>query len=142
MQQDIHINFLAVAVAAVASYILAAIWYGAVFSKAWMRLTGITDMKPAPTNIIFMLIGSFIMAYVLQHSIVFGDNTYKAISISNGLTGAFFLWLGFIATTTLATKLYEKKPWGLWVLDNAFWLISLMMQATILTVWPGNMVLS
>src|ERR1700733_4372125 len=138
---DVHVNYLAVAVAAVASYILAAIWYGAIFAKLWMRLTGITEMKPAPTNIIFMLISSFIMAYVLQHSIVFGDSYFKAITICNGLTGAFFLWLGFVATTTLATKLYEKKPWGLWILDNAFWLISLMIQATILTVWPGNMVL-
>ncbi|WP_408733658.1 DUF1761 domain-containing protein [Mucilaginibacter sp.] len=45
-------------------------------------------------------------------------------------------WLGFVATVTLCTKLYEKKPWGLWVLDNAFWLISMMVMATILSVWP------
>jgi hypothetical protein len=138
---DVHVNYLAVAVAAVASYILAAIWYGAVFSKAWMRLTGITEMKPAPANIIFMLISSFIMAYVLHHSIVFGDKTLGVSGVQGALEGAFFLWLGYIATTTLATKLYEKKPWGLWLLDNAFWLISLMVQAVILTVWPGNMVL-
>ena len=139
---DIHLNYLAVAVAAVASYILAAIWYGAVFAKLWGRLTGITEMKPAPVNIILMLIGSFIMAYVLQHSIVFGDIALKTSGISAALQGAFFIWLGFVAITTMATKLYEKKPWGLWVLDNAFWLISLMVQAVILTVWPGNMVSS
>jgi hypothetical protein len=138
---EVHVNYLAVAAAAVASYILAAIWYGAIFSKVWVRLTGITEMKPAPVNIVFMLISSFIMAYVLHHSIFFGDKTLGVSGISGALEGAFFIWLGFIATTTLATKLYEKKPWGLWILDNAFWLISLMVQATILSVWPGNMVL-
>jgi hypothetical protein len=133
---EVHVNFLAVAAAAVASYILAAIWYGAIFSKLWMRLTGITDMKPAPMNIILVLVGCFIMAYVLDHSIVFGDFYLKTAGVQGGLMGAFFLWLGFVATVTLCTKLYERKPWGLWLLDNAFWLISMMVMATILSVWP------
>jgi len=138
---DVHVNYLAVAASAVACYILAAIWYGAIFSKAWMRLTGITDMKPKPLNMVLVLIASFIMAYVLQHSIVFGDVYLKISGIQGALAGAFFLWLGYVATVTLATKLYENKPWGLWLVDNAFWLIAMMMMGTILSVWPGNMVL-
>lgn len=133
---EVHVNYLAVAAAAIACYIIAAIWYGAIFSKVWVRLTGITDMKPAPLNIVLVLIASFVMAYVLDHSIIFGNAYLKTSGVSGGLMGAFFLWLGFVATITLCTKLYEKKPWGLWLLDNAFWLISMMVMATILSVWP------
>jgi hypothetical protein len=133
---EVHVNYLAVATAAIASYIIAAIWYGAIFSKLWQRLTGITDMKPAPMNIVLVLIGSFVMAYVLDHSIIFGDAYLKTGGVHGGLMGAFFIWLGFVATVTLCTKLYEKKPWGLWILDNAFWLISLMVMSIILSVWP------
>jgi hypothetical protein len=133
---EVHVNYLAVAAAAIACYIIAAIWYGGIFSKLWQKLTGITDMKPAPINIVLVLIGSFVMAYVLDHSLTFGNAYLKTGGISGALMGAFFLWLGFIATVTLCTKLYEKKPWGLWLLDNAFWLISLMVMAIILTVWP------
>jgi hypothetical protein len=136
---EVHVNYLAVAVAAVASYIIAAIWYGAIFSKLWQKLTGITDMKPAPMNIVLVLIGCFVMAYVLHHSIYFGDKVLGVTGVDGALKGAFFIWLGFVATVTLCTKLYEKKPWGLWLLDNAFWLISLCVMATILSVWPGNM---
>ena len=132
---EVHVNYLAVAVAAIASYIIAAIWYGAIFRKVWIRLTGITDMKPAPLNIVLVLISSFVMAYVLRHSIVFGDAYLNVSGVTGGLEGAFFLWLGYIATVTLCTKLYEKKPWGLWLLDNAFWLISLSVMGTILSVW-------
>jgi hypothetical protein len=138
---EVHVNYLAVAAAAVACYIIAAIWYGAIFSKLWMKLTGITEMKPAPMNIVLVLIGSFVMAYVLDHSIFFGDKILGVSGVDGALKGAFFLWLGFIATVTLCTKLYEKKPWGLWLLDNAFWLISLSVMAVILSLWPGNMVL-
>jgi hypothetical protein len=93
-------------------------------------------MKPQPVNIILVLAGCFVMAYVLDHSLVFGNAYLKTGGVSGGLMGAFFLWLGFVATVTLCTKIYEKKPWGLWLLDNAFWLISMMVMATILSVWP------
>jgi hypothetical protein len=132
---EVHVNYLAVAIATVASYVLGAIWYGVIFGKLWQKLTGITDMKPSPANIVLVLIGSFVMSYVLYHSIVFGDAYVNMKGISGGLMGGFFNWLGFIAPVTLCTKLYEKKPWGLWILDNAFWLISILMMSSILSCW-------
>ena len=137
---QVHVNFLAVAAATLASYILGAIWYGVIFKNTWVRLTGITDMKPKPVNFILVLVAMFVMAYVLHHSIVFGDAYLKAGGISGGLEGAFFLWMGYVATVTLTTKLYENKPWGLWILDNAFWLVVMMLMSIILSVWPGNIV--
>lgn len=132
---EIHVNFLAVLVAALASYVIATIWYGFIFSKLWKKLTGITDMKPSPVKIVLVLIGSLVMSYVLCHSIIFGNAYFHMSGISGGLMGGFFGWLGYIAPVTLTTKLYENKPWGLWLLDNAFWFISLLVMGSILSVW-------
>jgi hypothetical protein len=131
----VHVNYLAVLIAAIANYILATIWYAAIFGKVWKRLTGITDMKPAPMNIVLVFIGSLILSYVLYHSIVFGDAYLRMGGIEGGIMGGFFGWLGYIAPITLSTKLYEKKPWGLWLLDNAFWLISLVVMGAIQSLW-------
>ena len=133
---QVPVNYWAVAAATVASYIFGAIWYGVIFNKTRVRLTGITDMKPKPVNCILVLISMFIMAFVLKHSLVFGDQYLNISGVPAGLEGAFFLWLGFVATVTLVTKLYENKPWGLWLLDNAYWLISMMIMGVILSVWP------
>jgi hypothetical protein len=133
---QVPVNFLAVAGATVAGYIFGALWYGVVFGKLWQRLTGITDMKPAPVNFILVLVGMFVMAYVLDNSIIFGDAYLKTGGIAGGLEGAFFIWMGYVATVTLVTKLYEKKPWGLWLLDNAFWLMTMMIMGVVLSVWP------
>lgn len=133
---EVHVNYLAVLVATAASYVLGALWYGVIFKNTWIRLTGITDMKPKPVNFILVLVAMFVMAYVLHHSIVFGDAYLKTGGVSGALAGAFFLWLGYVATVTLTTKLYENKPWGLWLLDNAFWLISLSVMGIVLSVWP------
>ncbi len=132
---EVHVNYLAVVVAAIVNYVIATIWYAAIFGKAWQKLTGITEMKPAPMNIVLSLIGSLVLSFVLCHSIAFGNAYTNMSGIGGGLMGGFFGWLGYIAPVTLTTKLYEKKPWGLWLLDNAFWLISLLVMGMILSSW-------
>ena len=131
---DVHVNYLAVFIAAIVNYVIATIWYAILFGKVWKKLTGIEDMKPAVMNMVLVFIGSLVLSYVLYHSIVFGDAYFKMSGISGGLMGGFFGWLGYIAPVTLSTKLYEKKPWGLWLLDNAFWLISLLVMGSILSL--------
>ncbi len=132
---DVPVNYLAVLVAAVANYVIAAVWYAVLFPKVWQRLTGITDMKAPRLNLVLVFIGSLVLSYVLYHSIVFGDAYMRMSGVGGGLMGGFFGWLGFIAPVTLSTKLFERKPWGLWLLDNAFWLISLLAMGAILGAW-------
>lgn len=131
----VHLNFLAIILAAISSYVIASIWYAVIFSKLWQKLTGIKEMKPTVTNIVLPLIGAFIMSFVLYHLIIFGNSYLNIRGIVGGLMGGFHCWLGFIAPVTLMTKLYEKKPWGLWFLDNGFWLISILVMGIILSVW-------
>ena len=131
----VHINYLAVLVAAIANYAIATIWYAAIFGKMWQKLTGITDMKPAPMNIVLVFVGSLFLSFVLDHSIIFGNAYLNMDGIMGGLMCGFFNWIGIIAPVTLCTKLYEKKPWGLWLMDNGFWLISLLVMGTILSCW-------
>jgi len=132
---ELHPNYLAIFTAAIVNYGIATIWYAAIFGKTWQKLTGITDMKPAPMNIVLVFIGSFVMSFVLYHAIVFGNAFTHISGVPGGLMGGFFGWFGYIAPVTLSTKLYEKKPWGLWLLDNGFWLLSLLAMGMILSVW-------
>jgi len=132
---EMHVNFLALLVATIANYVIATIWYAAFFGKMWQKLSGINEMKPSPLNIVLSLISAFVMSYVLWHVIAFGDSYFKMSGLTGGLMAGFYSWLGFIAPVTLMTKLYEKKPWGLWIMDNAFWLISLLVMGIILSCW-------
>ena len=101
---EIHVNYLAVLVAALANYLIATIWYALIFGKIWKRLTGISDMKPAPINMLLVFIGSLVLSFVLYHSIVFGNAYFKISGLSGGLMGGFFGWFGYIAPVTLSTK--------------------------------------
>ena len=132
---EVHLNFLAVIVTAVASYIIAAIWYAVLFSKLWKKLTGIEDMKPAPVKMIIVFAGAFVMSFILFHIVAFENKFFEISGLSGGLMAGFHCWLGFIAPVTLMNVMYEKRPWKLWMLDNAFWLVDLLVMGIILSVW-------
>jgi hypothetical protein len=132
---EVHVNYLAVFVAALANYLIATIWYAVVFGNLWKKLTGISDMKPVPMNMVIVFIGSLVMSFVLLHSIVFGNSYVGTSGVSGGLMGGFFSWLGFIAPVTMTSVIYEKRPWKLWILDNSFWLVSLLFMGAILSAW-------
>ncbi len=132
---EVPVHFLAVLAAAIAVNLIATVWYGILFSRRWQALTAITEVKPTAGKVALVFIGSLVLSFVLYHTIVFGDAYTGNSGPRGGLMGGFFGWLGFIAPVTLMTKLYERKPWGLWLLDNAFWLISLLVMGAIQGAW-------
>lgn len=131
----VHINYVAVIVAALANYIIGSIWYGVLFTKQWKKLSGISEMKFVPGFIILGLVASFLMSYVLDHALIYASEYMKMGGISGGLMCGFFNWLGFIAPVTLGVVMYQKKSWMLWILDNAYWLLSLLVMGAILASW-------
>jgi hypothetical protein len=132
---EVHINFLAIFLAALASYVIAAVWYAVLFSKLWKKLTGIEEMKPSPVKMVIVFAGSLVMSFVLYHNIVFGNAFFHMSGITGGVMGGFFGWLGFIAPVTLTNVIYEKRPAQLWLLDLAFWFISLIVMGIIISFW-------
>jgi len=58
-----------------------------------------------------------------------GANVFAALQVG------FWLWLGFIATVMLGTILWEKRPFGLYVLNAGHYLIVLLIMSIILTLW-------
>jgi len=45
-----HINWLAVVAAAASTFVIGGLWYGPVFGKTWMRLTGIAKGTPGQNS--------------------------------------------------------------------------------------------
>ena len=128
-------NFLAVIVAALVSFGLGALWYAVLFGKAWRRLSGTAEVKQTALSLIVVLIGSLFMSFVLHHAIFFANQYLKTGGVGGGLMVGFFNWIGFIAPVTIGVVTYQKKPFALWILDNAYWLISLLVMGVILSVW-------
>lgn len=130
-----NINWIAILLCGVGAMVVGFIWYSmAVFGKPWMKSIGMSakDMKPdsseMPKTYGLMFIGALIEAYVLSVIITtFGATDYFA-----GAQGAFWIWLGFIATSLLGAVLYEKKSWTYYGITAGYQLVNLLVMSVIL----------
>jgi hypothetical protein len=132
---NVPVNYLAVVVAALANYVIGSLWYGVIFKNAWQRLSGVSEMKVTALSVILGLVGALLTSYVLLHALFFANQYMKTSGVGAGLMVGFFTWIGFIAPVTIGVVTYEKKPFALWVLNNAYWLVSLLVMGIILSVW-------
>ena len=142
---EIEINYLAVIVAVVANFILGFAWYTPIFGKAWAKEMGYDpDEKPDPKVLMkgmaFMVIGNFLMAYVLAHNIVawsFVPGMEEMGAMSNAINTALFTWLGFYLPGELGSTVWEKKSWKLFGINTGYHFASLLVVAFILIYWPA-----
>lgn len=132
------INYWAVFVAAVAQMVLGSIWYGPLFGKKWQHLSGMhqADMEAAKRGgmgklYFWAFVGALVMAYVVAHFVSYFDAT----TVSSALQLAFWAWLGFIATTTLGSVLWENKSKELYLINNGYNLIGLAIMTLVLALW-------
>ncbi|MAE13157.1 hypothetical protein CMO92_01210 [Candidatus Woesearchaeota archaeon] len=133
------VELWAVVVAALVSMVLGAAWYSpGMFGKMWIKLSGFTkkDQERAEeegmgSRYFLGFLSSLVMSFVLAVMI-------RIVGAGSGVSGAivgFWLWLGFIATTTLGMVLWERKPFQLYLLNNGYSLMSLLVMGVMLGLW-------
>ena len=140
MAMTTDINYLAVLVAAVASMALGFLWYGPLFGKTWAQLMGFDKKKMAEAKKkgmpkqtwVLMVAGTLVTSYVLAHFVDYLDAT----NVAGALQAGFWLWLGFIVPVQLGMVLWEGKPWKLYFINVAYYLVNLSVMAVILALWP------
>jgi hypothetical protein len=87
--------------------------------------------NPGPTGMVVGVVASLLNAWVLALLSL----NLEGKTLTDGIMLGVLAWLGFMATITAAEISFEKKPWGLWILNNAHNLIVQVIMAAIVTVW-------
>lgn len=133
----VSVNFLAVIVSAILSMIIGSVWYGPLFGKQWTKLVGFTKeemekgKKEMPKTYGVMFVGSLITSFVL--AIVIGMAPER--SLTTGITGAFWVWLGFIVAVKVSDVVFEKKPWNLFYIECGYYLVFLLVAGALFGIW-------
>jgi hypothetical protein len=128
------LNYLAVVLAAVGSFLFGGIWYG-VLSQPWMsvanlKLEDIQGQGPATVTYVITFIAQLIMAWVLAGLI--GHLGPGSVTLYNGLISAAFIWVGFVVTTILVNHRFQLQKPMLTVIDSGHWLGVLMIQGAVI----------
>ena len=145
MHPLIHLNWLAIIVAIIASFLLGGLWYGPLFGKAWRKEMGVPEgVKPSGAEmtkpIVLNIIGTFLTAFVLAHEVqVWRASSWNAGTDASaavyGFFGGFFPWLGFQVPVLLNAVAFERKSWKLFFINAAYLFISLQLIGMILSHW-------
>jgi Protein of unknown function (DUF1761) len=128
-----NLNYMAIFVAAILYMVIGSIYYSPfLFGKIYFKLSGVSmtgKMKGYEYPVQF--IAALIQVYVLAHFLAYAG----AVSWIGGMTGGFWAWLGFIATTTISGFLWERKPFASYLLANGYMLLVLLVAGAIIGAW-------
>jgi len=134
----VPINYIAVFVSALIPMVLGFFWYGPMFGKQWAHLAGVSVekmQKAPPLNYTIMFVGALVMAFVLDHGIIFAATYFFTGGISIGLQVGVLSALGFVAPASLGVVLWEGKSWKLWAINVGYYLVVLCLMGAVLGVW-------
>ncbi len=133
---NIRLNWVAILVAAIASFLFEALWFS-VFMKEWLIGIGRTmewlmssGLNPAIQYAVAILC-SVIVATVLSICIqASGEQTAR-----RGVIVAAVLWFGFIATSWAKEYIFEVRTLQIYAINVGYALFDLMIIGAIVGAW-------
>lgn len=133
-----NINFLAAAVAAIASFALGAIWYSPLlFSKAWQRENKLTDEDLKNANMAKIFGSTLILTFVMAIGMAFliQGHTTTDFNWQSGLHIGMLVGAMFVAASMGINYLYQRKSLLLWAIDAGYQFLFLCLMGLILGAW-------
>ena len=131
-------NYLAVAISALAAFLIGWAWYSPfLFANVWMKEIGMNpdDMRPDMTKMmptmLVALIQQLVTAYILAHFAV----AYGATDTTAAVQLGIWVWLGFMATTFLGPVLWEKRSLTWYAIVASQLLVSTIVMSLIVVLW-------
>ena len=132
------INWLAVLVAGIAYWALGALWYSKLlFSNKWLAYTKINPNDPDAKKGMGIMFGGSLVLMVLTAtglSILVHRMDITACWVSGLKIGAI-TGLLFGTTAISISYLYEKRPWGLYLINCGYTVLGNIIAAIIVCCW-------
>lgn len=139
--ETITINYWAVAVGAVLSMVIGAIWYGPLFGKKWAEIIGadISDpeakkkmQKSAGPLYLVQFILTLFQVLVLAHLVAESKSV-------GGLERSLWIWAAFVIPTLAGAVMWtsesSKVKWSRFLIQGGYQLILFIVFGLLLQYW-------
>jgi hypothetical protein len=131
-----HINYIAVLIAAISNFIIGFLMHGPLLGKLWMKLanvhpTGNEKLLPQMVqNFIVNLI--FVYTFAVVYSLASASSMLAGNRIIGGIELAVLIWFGFLSTTTSIEVIWMGKSYKLWLFEVFSSLITCITMGAII----------
>src|SRR5258708_5510445 len=134
----VHINYLAVVVAAVAAFALGGVWYSPLlFAKLWVNAHGYSEeqvkamQKSAGKAYGVSLVCQWLIALALAVLVGYLHLEH----LSQGLKLGLLAWVGFAFPLGLMANMFTEKRITVFYIDTGYQLVYLLIMGAIITAW-------
>lgn len=135
-----EINYWAVLIATASSMVVGSIWYAkGVFGRRWAKLANIDIDNPNGNPVLAIIttvIVSFITAWVLAGASSIAWHFYDGSYFWAAVVTSVALWAGFTAARFITHDAFEGRSTKLTTLNIAHELVTILVMAIIIGVWP------
>ena len=132
-----NINWLAVLVAAIAYFMLGAVWYSkALFGNKWAAAVGLDMNDPDKSKgMAKMMIGTFVLILVTCIGLALLINRLDLSILASGLKLGAITGICFATTAVAISFIYESRPTALYFIDCGYHLAGHLIAAIVLVLW-------
>lgn len=127
-------NWLAIAVAAVATYAVGFLIYGALFSKLWMQLSGYSKNQLQPH--MWKMTVSWVMPVLTAIGLALILKMARVDNLAAGLVVTLQVFLFIVLPVRLYSFVYSPERPGLLVMDAIHLLLGTMVAGGVISAWP------
>lgn len=129
------INYLAVLVAALSTFVLGGIWYSPVlFGKAWMRANTFTDADLQTFSKARMFGWSFVFSLVMALNLAMFLADPKT-NFAWGMTAGALAGLGWVTMAVAIIGMFENKSWAYILINGGYMAIAFTLMGGIIGAW-------
>lgn len=130
---DIVINPLAVALAALSTFVLGGLWYSVLFGKRWQRAAAVTD-ESLRSGSARVFIGSFALALVMAASLAGFVGSGGAVF---GAAAGLAVGVTWVAAAFGINYLFERRPVILFVINASYNIVAFTIMGAIVGALQG-----
>lgn len=138
----LHINFIAVFIAALAAFIIGFLFHGPLFGTLWMKLanikpTGNEKFSDMYGKMFWNFVVNFVTAFVVAilFSLVFTSSLMGPATWFRGAIMGLWFWLGFLVTSSSIEVIWMGKNYKLWLFEVASSFVVMATMGAILASW-------
>jgi uncharacterized protein YneF (UPF0154 family) len=132
------LNYLAILVAAVGTFILGALWYSpALFAKSWVKAHGYSEeeLKAMRARMGPRYAAALVCDAVIAFGVAVLVQDLHLVRPVQGLKLGLLVGVCFLAANALTGFLFSNKKIGAWVIDAGYQVVFSVWMGFLLTVW-------
>ncbi len=128
------VNFFAIAVAAISSFVLGGLWYSPLmFGKTWMAETGITEESAQQQNMAKIFGLAFIASIIISFNLAMFLGPER--TMNTGLFYGFLTGFGWVTMAFGINDLFEQRSFKLFAINAGYHTVGFTIMGAIIGAW-------